>query len=54
MAAEAGLDNIVQALLVAGADPNGAHTVCYWLQVLHFACINVYWTDLIIEFQQDM
>ncbi|XP_058965683.2 ankyrin repeat and EF-hand domain-containing protein 1-like isoform X1 [Pocillopora verrucosa] len=26
VAAEAGLDNIVQALLVAGADPNGAHT----------------------------
>ena len=28
VAAEAGLDNIVAALLVAGADPNAVHTVC--------------------------
>lgn len=28
VAAEAGLDNIVAALLIAGADPNGVHAVC--------------------------
>jgi len=28
VAAEAGLDNLVAALLVAGADPNAVHTVC--------------------------
>ena len=29
MAAEAGLDDIVAALLIAGADPNSVHAVCY-------------------------
>lgn len=28
VAAEAGLDNIVAALLIAGTDPNGVHAVC--------------------------
>ena len=33
MAAEAGLDDIVAALLIAGADPNSVHAVCYNLDL---------------------
>ena len=33
VAAEAGLDNIVAALLVAGTDPNGVHAVCNFKEI---------------------
>ena len=34
VAAEAGLDNIVEGLLIAGADPNGVHMVQYSVIVI--------------------
>ena len=40
MAAEAGLDDIVTALLIAGADPNSVHAVCYNSDL--YELINIY------------
>jgi len=46
VAAEAGLDNIVAALLIAGTDPNGVHAVCnvkeiYLIKLWEEQCLTV-------------